>query len=59
VIENNFLWEDGDDYIGRETFFGGNSRPPDSANGLTNTVDTFEQFFDKDMVQKIATEPNR
>jgi hypothetical protein len=26
--------------------------------GLTNTVDTFEQFFDKDMAQESATEPN-
>jgi len=41
-----------------ETFFGGISRPPDSAKGLTNTVDTFEQFFDKDIVQKIVNEPN-
>ena len=45
-------------YIGRETFCG-ISRPQDSAKGLTNTVETFEQLFDKDMVQKIATEPHR
>ena len=30
-----------------------------SAKGLTNTVDTFEQLFDKDMAQESATEPNR
>jgi hypothetical protein len=38
--------------------FGGISRPQDNATDLTNTVDTFEKFFDKDMVQKIANEPN-
>jgi len=54
----NFLWGDGDNYIGQE-IFGGISRPQDSAVGLTNTVDASEHFFDKDMVLKIATEPNR
>jgi len=34
------------------------SRSQDSAKGLNNTVDIFEQLFDKDKVQKIATEPN-
>jgi hypothetical protein len=48
---SKFPWEDGEN-------FGGISWPQDSAVGPTNTVDTFIQFFDKDMVQKIATEPN-
>jgi hypothetical protein len=34
----------------------GISGPQDSAKGLANTVDIFEQFFDKDIVQKIVTE---
>ena len=48
MIDNYFLWEDEDNYNRRETFCG-ISRPQDSDKGLTNTVDTFEQFFDKDM----------
>lgn len=58
MIDNYFLWEDEDNYNRRETFCG-ISRPQDSDKGLTNTVDTFEQFFDKDMAQKIATHINR
>jgi len=54
---NNFLWDDRDNYRMRK--FCGISRPQYSAKGLTNTADTFEQRFDKDMVQKIATMPNR
>jgi hypothetical protein len=57
VRDKNFLWADGDNYIGRETFCG-ISRAQDCAKGLTNTLEKFEQFFDKDMVQEIATEPN-
>jgi len=33
----------------------GISGPQDSAKGLANPVDIFEQFFDKDIVQKIVT----
>lgn len=57
VRDKNFLWEGGENYIGQETF-GGISRPEDSAKGLTNTVDTFEQIFEEDMVKEIATDPN-
>jgi hypothetical protein len=32
--------------------------PQNSAKGLTNAVDIFEQFFDTDIVQKIVTETN-
>jgi hypothetical protein len=58
VRDNNLLWEEGHNYIGREIFFCGIRRPQDSATGLNNTADTFEQFFDKDMAQESATEPN-
>jgi hypothetical protein len=34
----------------------GISGPQDNAKGLANAVDIFEQFFDKDSVQKIVTE---
>jgi hypothetical protein len=38
--------------------FSGINGPQDSAKGLTDAVDIFEQFFDKDIVQKVATEGN-
>ena len=42
-----------DNCIGQwETFSG----PHDSAKGMTSAVDIFEQFFEKDFVQKIVTE---
>jgi hypothetical protein len=56
-MDKNFLWEDEDNYIGQETF-GGIKKPQGSGKGLTNTVDTFEQYFEKSTVQKIVTEPN-
>jgi hypothetical protein len=37
----------------------GISGSQDSAKGLANPVDIFEQFFDKDIVQKIVTETSR
>ena len=36
--------------------FSGISGPQDSAKGLANDVDIYEQFFDKDILQKIVTE---
>jgi hypothetical protein len=57
VNDDNFLWEDMVNYVRREIFCG-ISGPQDSAKGLTNAVDIFEQFFNKDIVQKIVTETN-
>jgi len=39
--------------------FSGISGPQDTAKGLANPVDIFEQFFDNDIVQKIVTETCR
>jgi hypothetical protein len=48
--DNNFQWEDVDNYIRKRETFSGISGPQDSAKGLTNAADIFEQFFDKDIV---------
>jgi hypothetical protein len=45
--------------MGQREIFSGMSGPQDSAKGLTNPVDIFEQLFDTDVVQKIVTETNR
>jgi len=47
-ISGNFLWEDVDNYIRQQETSGGISGNQDSAKGLANAVDIFEQFFDKD-----------
>ena len=39
-------------YVGKREIFSGISGPQDSAKGLTNAVDIFEQFFDEDIIQK-------
>lgn len=39
--------------------FSGISGPQDNSNDLSKVVDIFEQFFDKNVVQKIVTEDNR
>jgi hypothetical protein len=53
--DNNFLWEGTDHYVGPREIFSGVSGPQDNANGLTNGVDIFEQFFDTNIVQEIVT----
>jgi hypothetical protein len=54
VSDNNFLWEDVDNYVGQRETFCGTGGPQD--NSLTNVVDIFEQFFDKEIVQEIVIE---
>jgi hypothetical protein len=44
-----------DKCIGHWEPFRGIKGPHDSVAGLTYAVDIFEQFFDKDIVQKIVT----
>ena len=46
---NNFLWEDVDNYVRQQETSGGISGNQDSAKGLDNAVDIFEQFFEKDI----------
>jgi hypothetical protein len=58
VSDSGFLWEDIENYVGQWEIFSGMSGPQDSAKGLRNPVDIFEQFFDTDTVQKIVTETN-
>jgi hypothetical protein len=58
VNDNNFLWEDMGNYVRRQEIFSGISGPQDSARGLTNAADIFQQFFDEDIIQKIVTETN-
>jgi hypothetical protein len=59
VGDDNFLWEDIENYVGQRQTFSGMSEPQDSAKGLANPVDIFEQFFDTDIIQTIVTETNR
>jgi len=47
---NNFLCKDVDNYIRQQETSGGISVNQDSAKGLANAVDIFEQFFDKDIL---------
>jgi hypothetical protein len=56
VTDTNFLWEDMDNYIRNREIFTWINEPQDSAKDLTNIVDIFEQFFDKDIIQEIASE---
>jgi hypothetical protein len=58
VNDNSFFWEDMGNYVGKREIFSGISGPQDSAEGLTNAVDIFEQFFDEDIIQKTVTETN-
>jgi len=50
VSGNNFLREDVDNYVRRQETSGGISGNQDSAKGLANAVDIFEQFFDIDIL---------
>jgi hypothetical protein len=48
-----------DNYIGQRESFSVVSGPKVYAKGLTNAVDIFEEFFDKNIVERIVTETNR
>lgn len=50
VIGNNFPREDVDNYVRQQETSGGISGNQDSAKGLANAADIFEQFFDKDIL---------
>jgi hypothetical protein len=50
VSGNNFLREDVDNYVRQQKTSGGISGNQDSAKGLANVVDIFEQFFDIDIL---------
>jgi hypothetical protein len=50
ISDTKFLWEDVDKYVRHGEIFSGISIPQDSAKGVTNVIDIFEQFFDKDFV---------
>jgi hypothetical protein len=50
VSDTKFLWEDMYKYVGHCEIFIGISVPQDSATGMTNIIDIFEQLFDQDIV---------
>jgi hypothetical protein len=53
VNDNNLLLEDMGNYVGQREIFSGISGPQDSAKGLTNAVDIFEQLLMKTLYRKL------
>jgi hypothetical protein len=53
VSDNNVLWEDIENYVGQRETFSGMSGPQDSAKGLANPVDIFEQFLIQTLCRKL------
>jgi len=58
VSNSNFLWENVDNYIRQQEAVSAVSWPQDSAEGQSNAIEIFEQFFGKYFVQKIMAVTN-
>jgi hypothetical protein len=54
VTNMNFLWEDMDNYNGGRKIFTRMFGTQNSAQGVTDMVDVFELFFDKELAQTIV-----
>lgn len=57
-VSDNFVWEDMDNYTRQRGTFSGIGGSQDNGKCLTNTVDNFQQIFEKEIVQEIVTETN-
>ena len=54
-----FVWEDMENYRGQREHFTGSVGAQGPAKDVTEIVDVFELFFDKELIETIVTETNR
>ena len=58
-LQTNFIWEDMNNYHGRREIFTGECGPRNIAENIIDIVDSFELFFDKEIIHLIVLETNR
>lgn len=58
-INGNFLWEGVENYAGKRQEFCGECGPRNGTQNVTEILDCFELFFDRNITDLIVTETNR
>jgi len=59
ILHRDFMWETRDNYTGHRKVFGCDFGPRNSAENVSDIVQCFELFFDKEILQQIVRETNR
>ena len=58
LLHQDFLWETMDNYTGRREVFSCDFGPRNGAENVSDIVECFELFFDRELIQQIVTETN-
>ena len=59
ILHRDFRWESMDNYTGHREVFSCDFGPRNGAENVSDIVQCFELFFDKEIIQQIVTETNR
>jgi hypothetical protein len=59
ILHRNFRWETMDNYTGHREVFSCDFGPRNGAENVSDIVQCFELFFDKQIIQQIVRETNR
>jgi len=59
ILHRDFRWETMDNYTGHREVFSCDSGPRNGAENVNDTVQCFELFFEKEIVQQIVRETDR
>jgi len=59
ILHRDFWWETMDNYTGHREVFNCDFGPRNGAQNVSDIVQCFELFFDKEIIQQIVRETNR
>jgi len=59
ILHQDFVWETMDNYTGHREVFSCDFGTRNCAENVSDIVECFKLFFDKELVQQIVTETNR
>ena len=59
ILHRDFRWETMDNYTGHREVFSCDFEPRNGAENVSDNVQCFELFFDKEIIQQIVRETNR
>jgi len=59
IVHRDFRWETMDNYTGHREVFSCDFGPRNGAENVSDIVQCFELFFDKEIIQQIVRETNR
>jgi len=59
ILHQDFVWETLDNYTGHREVFSCEFGPRNGAENVSDIVECYKLFFDKELIQQIVTETNR